>query len=108
MPANAISSSMKFRHAMRGKRDRGTKLLHPGRRRSAIYPAWRLPAEDCDDFLSSLRSRRARGDCAVVQCGGIQPKVAMASCHRRSRCATRENASEHQRALRFRRLASAS
>jgi len=50
---------------------------HPCRRRSAIYPAWRLPAEDCDDFLSSLRSLRSRStrdDCAVVQWGGIQPK----------------------------------
>ena len=47
----------------------------------------------------AVASLRCAQECAVVASGGIPPKVAMASCHRRSRFATRDNASEHQRAL---------
>ena len=62
----------------------------PCLRRVRSTPCSRLPAEDCDDILSSLvASLRCAQVCAVVQWGGIPPKVAMASCHR---CSQRPNA----------------
>ena len=53
---------------------------------SALYPGWRLPAEDCD----ALRVRRERR--SKLRAVGIPPKVAMASCHRGGRFATRQDA----------------
>jgi len=77
---------------------------HPCRRRSAIYPARRLPAEDCDALpvvapvaLLPVGARRlARSSSGAAS----SRKRRRASCPPKTR-------GEHQRALWFRRLASA-
>lgn len=48
---------------------------HPCRRRSAIYPAWRLPAEDCD----ALRVRRTGRYAETVLAESSSARLAIAS-----------------------------